>query len=172
MRPPHVAFRDEVVIEVVTLHLLCAGVLLADAEPDGTAEEGRAVRGPREVAHLVGLCWRPADVLTRDRHAADVDKEVGVRDVCARLAVCAKLVDRVIRNRRLRDACIDERAGRVPWVRREVRRHPEVRRFVDVAVDDRNGGVGRGNHADAVYTVEAENACGMVECRRSTEAVR
>ncbi|CDK39969.1 hypothetical protein BN903_77 [Halorubrum sp. AJ67] len=138
-----VAHRDEVVVEVVALRLLCARVLLADPEPDRPPQKRHAVRGPAQLAHLVRLRGGPADVLPGHGHPADVHHEVRVGHVGVFRPVVSELVDGVVGDPRLGDAGVDERARRVPGVRREVRRNAEVGRLVDVAVDDSDGEVGR-----------------------------
>ncbi|TQR22292.1 hypothetical protein C9J85_09565 [Haloferax sp. wsp5] len=131
-----VRHRQEVEIEVVAGRLARSLVCLADAEADRTAHHGGPVRRPSEFAHFVGFRRRPADVLAGNGHAADVYHEVGGLNVSPDCVVLPEFVDGVIRYLLAGDAGIDERAGGVPRIRRDVRRHPEVRGLVDVAVDD------------------------------------
>ncbi len=141
-----VAHREEVVVEVAALHLLGAGVLLADAEPDRAAHHRGSLRDPREFAHLVGFGGCATDVAPGDGHAADVDEQVGVGHVGPLPAVLAEFVDGVVGDVAFGDAGVDEGAGREPGVRGDVRRHAEVCRLVDVAVDERHREVGRVGH--------------------------
>src|SRR5207245_10170649 len=69
-----------------------------------------------------------ADVLARSDGARDEDEAVALQRM-----VIATLVDRDVFPRA---AGIADRARDVSRVRRDVRRHAEVRRLVDVAIED------------------------------------
>src|SRR5436309_280344 len=102
-------------------------VVIAESR-ERSPEYPRAFEAAR-VMHDFSLANRQAaEVLARHDRARDQDKEIAPKRVARTGLVDGHVLERV--------AGVKDRARHVSWIGRDVRRNAEIRRLVDVAVED------------------------------------
>src|SRR5712692_9528071 len=93
-----------------------------------SAEHPRTFEGTRVMKDFPLADWQAAKVLARNNRAGDQDEKVAAQRMTR-----ADLVNGHVLRRM---AGVVDRARDVAWIRRDVRWHAEVRRLVDVAIED------------------------------------